>query len=162
MGRKPEGEAALTGAERQARYRARHDDAHVIPDRQPAKTPSASRPQRWHAAVNDCSPCRPKMQPGSTLCRKPPATARPGKHCRPMSSSIWTRSPRSGHHAALAATRRGHDRLCPIRRQRRPAEPRQPYVPHDTLPARPCCAGACPGTEQQRSGQIMSYQNRTG
>jgi hypothetical protein len=52
MGRKPEGEAALTGAERQARYRARHDDAHAIPDRQPAKTPSTSRPQRWHAAVN--------------------------------------------------------------------------------------------------------------
>jgi hypothetical protein len=43
-----------------------------------------------------------------------------------------------------------------------PGSLRQPYVPHDTLPARPFCAGACPGTEQQRSGQIMSYQNRTG
>ena len=33
--------------------------------------------------------------------------------------------------------------------------------PHDTLPARPPCAGACPGTEQERSGQITSYINRT-
>ena len=33
--------------------------------------------------------------------------------------------------------------------------------PHDTLPARPLCAGACPGTEHERSGQITRYQNRT-
>jgi hypothetical protein len=34
--------------------------------------------------------------------------------------------------------------------------------PHDTLPARPFRAGPWPGTEQERSGQITSYINRTG
>jgi len=54
-GRKPAGERALTGAERQARYRAAHADAPA--GRQRQSTPRArsrlrrSRPQRWHAAV---------------------------------------------------------------------------------------------------------------
>jgi hypothetical protein len=55
MGRRPEGARALTGAERQARYRERHDAAPTI--RTP-QTPRAqmqprdrTRPQRWDAAV---------------------------------------------------------------------------------------------------------------
>jgi hypothetical protein len=51
-GRKPQGERALTGAERQARYRQRLADNPVAPARRPPRPPRhASRPQQWHAAV---------------------------------------------------------------------------------------------------------------
>jgi len=51
MGRKPENHQALTGAERQARYRARQDQAQAAPARRPVTTRPLTRPQRWHAAV---------------------------------------------------------------------------------------------------------------
>jgi hypothetical protein len=47
-GRKPQRERALTGAERQARYRARHAGKPIIRYRRPADR--RSRPQRWHDA----------------------------------------------------------------------------------------------------------------
>ncbi len=53
-GRKPAGEQALSNAERQARYRARHvmDPVPVITrTRRPADR--RSRPQRWRDAVNE-------------------------------------------------------------------------------------------------------------
>ena len=50
-GRKPQGERALTGAERQARYRQRQADSHTAAARPPRPTCHASRPQQWHAAV---------------------------------------------------------------------------------------------------------------
>ena len=50
-GRKPQAERALTGAERQARYRQRQADSHTAPARPPRPTRHASRPQQWHAAV---------------------------------------------------------------------------------------------------------------
>jgi hypothetical protein len=51
-GRKPQGERALTGAERQARYRQRQADNRVAPAlRLPRPIRPASRPQQWHAAV---------------------------------------------------------------------------------------------------------------
>ena len=50
MGRKPEGEAALTGAERQARYRAaRAVGAPVVRTRRPADR--RSRIQRWNDTI---------------------------------------------------------------------------------------------------------------
>ena len=56
-GRKPTGDRALTGAERQARYRAAHGRP-LQPLRGPSprvKAPSRarrrSRPQRWHEAI---------------------------------------------------------------------------------------------------------------
>jgi len=51
-GREPEGEAPLSNAERQARYRARHKEkqASVI-IRPPRPIGRRSRIQRWHAAV---------------------------------------------------------------------------------------------------------------
>ena len=56
MGRTPEGEQALTGAERQARYRARHglpvETIAVIRHRSPSTARTATRVQRWHAAVD--------------------------------------------------------------------------------------------------------------
>jgi len=53
-GRQPEGETALSTAERQARYRARHKNERPIPVirvryRRPADR--RSRPQRWDDAV---------------------------------------------------------------------------------------------------------------
>jgi hypothetical protein len=48
-GRKPQGDRALTGAERQARYRAHHTTAPVVRYRRP--TDRRSRSQRWCDAV---------------------------------------------------------------------------------------------------------------
>ena len=48
-GRKPEGDRSLTGAERQARWRARHAGTPMVRYRRPADR--RSRPQRWHEAV---------------------------------------------------------------------------------------------------------------
>jgi hypothetical protein len=51
-GRQPEGETSLSNAERQARYRARHQSAEpsvVIRTRRPIDR--RPRPQRWHDAV---------------------------------------------------------------------------------------------------------------
>ena len=53
-GRQPEGETALSNAERQARYRARHENdrpAPVIRVRYRRPTDRRSRPQRWDDAV---------------------------------------------------------------------------------------------------------------
>jgi len=50
-GRKPLGEQALTGAQRQARYRLRHPAAPVVRYRRP--TDRRSRPQRWRDAVDE-------------------------------------------------------------------------------------------------------------
>ena len=49
MGRKPEGTQPLSGAERQARYRARHNGMPMRPH--PSKPRMPKRPQRWRAAV---------------------------------------------------------------------------------------------------------------
>ena len=48
-GRPPQGEQALTGAERQARWRARHAGLPVTRWRRPVDR--RSRPQRWRDAV---------------------------------------------------------------------------------------------------------------
>lgn len=51
-GRKPQGQYALTGAERQARYRQHQaDNRAAAPPRPPQPIRRASRPQQWHAAV---------------------------------------------------------------------------------------------------------------
>ena len=51
-GRKPQGEHALTGAERQARYRQRQvGNRAAAPPRPPRSIRHPSRPQQWHAAV---------------------------------------------------------------------------------------------------------------
>ena len=48
-GRKPEGDRALTGAERQARWRTHHIGTPIVRYRRPAD--HRSRPQRWREAV---------------------------------------------------------------------------------------------------------------
>ena len=51
-GRKPEGEQALSNAERQARYRTRHMSQPASPATRPRRaTDRRSRPQRWRDAV---------------------------------------------------------------------------------------------------------------
>jgi len=51
-GRQPQGESALTGAERQARYRQRQADNRAAPALHPPQPMRrVSRPQQWHAAV---------------------------------------------------------------------------------------------------------------
>ena len=53
-GRKPEGEHALSNAERQARHRARRPmQAPPIITRMRRSTDRRSRPQRWHDAVTE-------------------------------------------------------------------------------------------------------------
>ena len=55
-GRKPEGEIALSSAERQARYRARHHAPKppgVISRRPHSPADRRSRARRWHDAVAD-------------------------------------------------------------------------------------------------------------
>ena len=50
-GRSPEGETALSNAERQARYRARRKPAVVVGFQRPVDR--RPRPQRWHDAVDE-------------------------------------------------------------------------------------------------------------
>jgi hypothetical protein len=53
-GRKPEGETSLSNAERQARYRARHqtlEPSVVVRTRRPVDR--RPRPRRWHDAVSE-------------------------------------------------------------------------------------------------------------
>lgn len=51
-GRKPQGERALTGAERQARYRQRQAGSRTVARPRPLRSiRRSSRPQQWHAAV---------------------------------------------------------------------------------------------------------------
>lgn len=52
MGRRPEGEQALSGAERQARYRARHRRAEAAPVNTRQKPVRTTRIARWRAAVD--------------------------------------------------------------------------------------------------------------
>ena len=51
MGRKPDGAQALSGAERQARYRARHAVMAARGQHKPVKPRPLSRAGRWDAAV---------------------------------------------------------------------------------------------------------------
>src|SRR6266481_754831 len=86
-GRKPDGPQALSGAERQARYRARHPGTAIRRFRRTADR--RSRPQRWHAAVAelvalqadyarwlDAIPdaTRDGAKPGHPNCRRPDVT----------------------------------------------------------------------------------------
>ena len=66
-GRKPDGDHAMTNAERQARYRARHStlsSAAPIAARAHPPANRRSRPQRWRAAVAGLLRCRPTMPTG--------------------------------------------------------------------------------------------------
>jgi len=54
MGRRPEGEQAMTGAERQARYRDRQASPPAPQPAHPRKPPRGrTRLQRWNAAIGE-------------------------------------------------------------------------------------------------------------
>jgi predicted phage gp36 major capsid-like protein len=50
-GREPEGEAPLSNAERQVRYRARHKEKQASANVRPPRVGRRTRIQRWRAAV---------------------------------------------------------------------------------------------------------------
>jgi ferric-dicitrate binding protein FerR (iron transport regulator) len=50
-GRPPQGERAMSGAERQARYRQRQAEGRASPARLKTPLRPPARPRRWHAAV---------------------------------------------------------------------------------------------------------------
>ena len=104
-GRKPAGETPLSNAERQAQYRSRHQGtqaAAVVRGRR--QSDRRSRLQRWRDAVAELLGLA--MPLGSrqclTRCSAPP---RP-KPCKPLSISIWRRSPASSHRAGMVVTDR--------------------------------------------------------
>jgi hypothetical protein len=85
-GHEPEGEAPLSNAERQARYRARRKEKHASVTVRP-RPPAGrwSRIQRWHAAVAELVDLQPR---DSTLCHCRFGTRRPRRYSR--RSPTWT------------------------------------------------------------------------
>ena len=165
MGRKPETTQALSGAERQARYRARQAEAptarvrEAVPSRRPLP-----RPRRWHAAVQTLLSLRAEY---AAWYEAIPDATREGATGEALLALIDLDLDEL---AAIQPPRGfGRDEAGPrepippptAARVGRPVGERETQ-PHDTLPARPFCPGACPGTDQERSGQITSYINRTG
>ena len=104
-GRKSNGATSLSNAERQARYRARHQKAEpsvVIRTRQPVDR----RPGLDVGTMPSLnwSNFRPPMPPGSKPCPTHFEAPRQPRRFRPSSMLISTRWPRSSRRAATAAT----------------------------------------------------------
>jgi hypothetical protein len=94
------GEEPMTGAERQARYRAVHAaGAPVVRTRRPVDR--RSRIQRWNDTIAGPSSCRPSIPAGWTRCRKTNRTVRLPRPCGQLSNSISPNSRRSNRHEAL-------------------------------------------------------------
>src|SRR5271168_4627193 len=98
-GCKPEGEQALSNAERQARYRARHL-AQPAPVASRPRRPAdrRSRPQRWRDAVNELLTIQATY--ANWLAALPDGLPRCSKPLSSSTSLIWWRS---NCHAATAA-----------------------------------------------------------
>jgi hypothetical protein len=147
MGRRPDGEQALTGAERQARYRQRPGK---IPEPPPVQTmprrlprgPTLSR--RWNDTVAGLVALQAEYARWLEALPEATRDTAPGELFRQW--SIWTlkRSLPYSHRAASDAIKS-----------------RDVTNDHEVPTAPPFCAGPWPGTEQERSGQITSYINRT-
>jgi hypothetical protein len=146
-GRKPEGEQALSNAERQARYRARHlaQPAPVATrPRRPADR--RSRPQRWRDAVNELLTIQATY--GSRLCPTVCMPARSPRCSKPLSSSTSLVCWRLNCHAATAAISTPMKRKMPVSdriRERRRNNPdatldqgcgvmTSPKPAHETIP----------------------------
>jgi hypothetical protein len=104
-GRQPEGETALSNAERQARWRAKHQapaPSVVIRTRRPVDR--RSRVQRWRDAVTELVNIQSDCAEWLDALPEAFGERRPRKRFRP--SSIWTstRSRRWNRHADMAAT----------------------------------------------------------
>jgi len=110
-GRKPDGEHALSNAERQARYRTRRL-AQSSPTKTRLRHPTdrRSRPQRWRDAVSEtpsasCWHYRPSMPTGSRHCLAACATAPSPKRSKPLPISTSRTSPASSRPAATDVTK---------------------------------------------------------
>jgi hypothetical protein len=96
-------------------------------------------------------PYRRSMRAGSRHCRKQPVTPPPAKPFTPWSTWTLKKSSPYSRRAASDAIESGDVTISHHTQT----------APSDTLPAPPFCAGPWSGTEQERSGQITSYINRT-
>ena len=111
----PIGETAMTGAERQARYRAAHGNgAPVIRIRRP--TDRRSRIQRWNDTIAAAVELQAEYATWLTRCRIINRTARSRRPCGRLSNSISPSLRRLNRRAASAVTEhpddpdgRGHD-----------------------------------------------------
>ena len=109
------GETAMTGAERQARYRTMHaDGAPVIRIRRPADR--RSRIRRWNDTIAAAVELRAEYADWLDACRKTNRTVRSRWPCGRLSNSICPSFRRSSRHAASAGIEhrdgpngRGHD-----------------------------------------------------
>ena len=103
-GRQPEGDHALSDAERQARYRARRH-AEQTPSRVRYRRPAdrRARPQRWHDAVAELLALQAESAAWRDACPTAFVTAPPPRLSRPSSNSILTFSLKSSPRAALGA-----------------------------------------------------------
>ena len=120
----------MTGAERQARYRAAHGwrtgHSHSRPvDRR-------SRIQRWNDTIAGLWSCRSNTPTGWTRCRTTNRTVRSRRPCGRLSNSICPSSRRSSRHGASAVTEQRDGptawvtmtRGAGCRHRRSPPEPR--------------------------------------
>ena len=98
-GRKPQGERALTGAERQARYRQRQADNRAAPARHPAW------PMRYPPAAAMACRCRHTAPASGRVCSLLRCAARGAarrRHRRGAAGDCRSRSRRTGQHRAAA------------------------------------------------------------
>jgi len=100
MPRRSLGDTAMTGAERQARYRAARLGAPVIRVRRPPDR--RGRAQRWNDTVAGLTGLQASMPPGWKRCPTINTTAPPPRRCGRSSSAISPSFRRSNRHAASA------------------------------------------------------------
>ncbi len=87
-GCKPQGEHALSNAERQARYRARHLATTVEAITRPRRPVNRrSRPQRWREAVDVLLALQADMPIGSQRFQKASKVARQQRRSKPLPMS---------------------------------------------------------------------------
>ncbi len=132
-GRAPDGEHALSNAERQARYRARHlMQPAPVATRIHRPIDRRSRPSVGATRSSNCLRCRPSMPIGSRHCPTACATAPLPTHSRPSSISISLPLPTSSHLAATAVTElhRTGASQPPLRPSKNRLTPKAPYKAH--------------------------------
>jgi hypothetical protein len=119
-GRRPDGENALTGAERQARYRANQQARQGMPTIRHRRSPDRrTRPQRWHDAVAELIALQAEYAAWADALPDGLRDTATAEVLQASSSSISKPSPISCRHADTVATDRHlPNALCSIRRRR--------------------------------------------
>jgi hypothetical protein len=102
-GRPPLGERALSGAERQARYRGRQAGTRPASLRQPRAIRPASRPQRWRAAVSELVASQAEYAAWFDALPDALRDSAIGERCRRLSVSTSTSLSLSSRRAASSA-----------------------------------------------------------